>query len=183
MRTKRIDTLERKGFSLIELLVVIGIISLLLSIVTTGYSRVKTLAYRTACQANLKQLALAFRMYLDDNNDTMPDAANMPTVNVTKKPIYFYLNKHVSSQQKIFRCPGDKKKNYFDADGKSETYFDHEGTSYAFNMVLGGEKVSKSAFVKRVGEKQAWVMYDYRPFHLKSNWLYLDGCVGDKDRK
>jgi len=59
---------RRKGFTLIELLVVIAIIALLLSILMPALSRVKKQARGVACQANLHQWSLIYKLYCDDND-------------------------------------------------------------------------------------------------------------------
>ena len=58
----------RPGFTLIELLVVISIIALLMMILMPALQRVKEQSKTLACQANLRQWALYFSMYTDDNN-------------------------------------------------------------------------------------------------------------------
>jgi len=62
----------RRGFTLIELLVVIAIISILMAILLPALNRVKDQARETRCRANLRQYALAGRMYSDDNDYEFP---------------------------------------------------------------------------------------------------------------
>ncbi len=68
--------LRRKGFTLIELLVVIAIISLLVSILLPSLQAAKSLAQELVCTANLKQIGVAWHLYLIDNDDTFPKRVN-----------------------------------------------------------------------------------------------------------
>src|SRR5690242_20256594 len=57
----------RHAFTLVELLVVIGIISLLVSILLPTLARARAAANSVACLSNLRQWSIAFRMYTDAN--------------------------------------------------------------------------------------------------------------------
>ena len=58
---------KRKGFTLIELLVVISIITLLMAILMATLQRIGKQAKAVACQSNLRQWGLFFKMYTDDH--------------------------------------------------------------------------------------------------------------------
>ena len=65
------------GFTLVELMVVMSIIAMLLGILLPAMSAARRTAYRTMCKENLHSCALAFKMYLDDNRNTMPVIYNI----------------------------------------------------------------------------------------------------------
>jgi prepilin-type N-terminal cleavage/methylation domain-containing protein len=58
---------KTRGFTLVELLVVIAIIALLMSILIPAMARVKRQAKAVLCQSNLRQWAIIFGMYTEDN--------------------------------------------------------------------------------------------------------------------
>lgn len=73
-----------RGFTLIELLVVIAIIAILAAMLLPALGRAKLKAQGIGCMNNTKQLTTAWRMYVEDNRDTLPFAyatgANAPYV-------------------------------------------------------------------------------------------------------
>jgi len=61
------------GFTLIELLIVIAIIAILAALLLPALARAKQKGQQVVCLANLKQIGLAFEMYLSDNTSHFPD--------------------------------------------------------------------------------------------------------------
>jgi prepilin-type N-terminal cleavage/methylation domain-containing protein len=59
--------LLRKAFTLVELLVVIGIIALLVAILMPALTRARDQAVRVQCMNNVRQLLLGCHMYVNDN--------------------------------------------------------------------------------------------------------------------
>jgi prepilin-type N-terminal cleavage/methylation domain-containing protein len=64
--------MRRRGFTLVELLVVIGIIALLISILIPTLNKAREASQRVACGSNLRQMGLVFQMYANANRDLVP---------------------------------------------------------------------------------------------------------------
>ncbi|MEI6520403.1 MAG: prepilin-type N-terminal cleavage/methylation domain-containing protein [bacterium] len=87
---------SKRGFTLIELLVVIAIIAILASIMFPVFAKAKEKASQSTCISNLKQMATASAMYVQDNK-RYPDSATWVTD----------MGGYMNNNKKMFSCPTD----------------------------------------------------------------------------
>jgi prepilin-type N-terminal cleavage/methylation domain-containing protein/prepilin-type processing-associated H-X9-DG protein len=63
---------SRAGFTLIELLVVIAVIAIVAAFLFPVFAQARERSRTAACASNVRQLALAWHLYADDNDETFP---------------------------------------------------------------------------------------------------------------
>src|SRR5688572_12831139 len=99
-----------RAFTLVELLIVIGIIAVLISILMPAIGKAREEAKKTACQSNLRTLGQAMFMYANGNRERLPNG-NPPLVytdyNGANRVMVDFNNEFVKSPR-VFWCPSDR---------------------------------------------------------------------------
>ena len=123
----------RHGFTLVELLVVIGIIALLISILLPSLNSAKRAAMKTVCLSNVRQLSIAANMYMSANRGVFPfqfgrpiaqavpldDVLSTGAANANWKPNWIYsLWPLMGKNSNLLRCPSLTVENITDPTSK-----------------------------------------------------------------
>jgi len=172
LQTRRDEYASRGGFTLVELLVVMGIIGMLIALLLPAVQAAREAARRTQCRSNLRQIGLALDQYVDIQGvwGVYPDAAMMPSVTPEKPSLRTVLGPFIEHSAGVFACPDDSK------------YFKQEGLSYEYRASRAANK-TRIEYLNNRPSSEVWIVYDFDAFHGppetqgSRNFLYLDGHV------
>ncbi len=135
------------AFTAIELVVVLAVMLVLGAMVTIGSYRLRSqyLFSRIRCESNLKQIALSFKMFANDNEQSFPFfATNSPAFqNTSNAWLHFLSLSNELGSAKILVCPEDYRRKSILAETfhpvpnsglRSLTYVQNKGVSYFVNV-------------------------------------------------
>lgn len=174
----------RAGFTLVELLVVIGIIAVLVAILLPALGRARKQAILVACMSNMRQLGLATQMYCGENKGSYPppyvaggSGANIvtPTLfdNQTPTQPGGFLWKYGIKTNKVRTCPTVAALIPDEVSGSGISYF-----TSRYNAVIGGVSgLTTNRATMVVGGNNYLVCKPMRAGQIKNSTrviLYLD---------
>jgi prepilin-type N-terminal cleavage/methylation domain-containing protein/prepilin-type processing-associated H-X9-DG protein len=163
---------RRSAFSLIELLVVIGIIAILIAVLLPALTRARLAANTLACKSNLRQLVQATQMFANEHGGYLPKAENNmgPVMMGWNQPRgtrwefaenmaswEWALMKYLNKNRGVFICPADSgqrvRHNWNDTSsaatlGGEDGKLDNVVGSYRYNWsneILGGNPLDYNA--------------------------------------
>jgi prepilin-type N-terminal cleavage/methylation domain-containing protein len=197
---------RKRGFTLVELLVAMAIISVLIGIIIPVIPKVRDSARRAVCQSNLRQIGIGIEGYQDDNREEFPRARYMPRPWLSgdeDPPLNVALADYLEPDSEVWACPGDYQVHtatYTDESGREREC----GVSYTYTTGLSGQTYDNSFFARflELQPSEVPVLHDYdggvyelevpegrdpeefQPteqidfFHSKRSYLYADGSVG-----
>ncbi len=145
-----------KAFTLIELLTVIAIIGVLAGILIPTLGAVRESAHRSTCQSNLRQLAMAGRLYTQDHRGQFPSTTLWNNNNNSKPGVLDYLGSVGAGARnlQVYRCPR-LQDGYPIADNVSQNTYsaslatssNANGGTFALNYIDRVQSPSRTAWI------------------------------------
>jgi prepilin-type N-terminal cleavage/methylation domain-containing protein/prepilin-type processing-associated H-X9-DG protein len=160
----RADSRRHAGFSLLEILISMALVSMLLGVLLPLLANARETSQRDRCVDNLRQLGRAVAMYMDDSDGRFPmvptdsswryagvrfSSVDQRPFPDTQRPLTAYLPLKDVQQDSdcVLCCPADR--NILRADGsrvmRGASVFRTWGTSYRANGVLFRDRNEHSA--------------------------------------
>jgi prepilin-type N-terminal cleavage/methylation domain-containing protein len=187
----------KNGFTLVELIVTIGILALLASLLLPVIGRAKTRAYNTVCLSQLHQLGVAARLYAMDHEGKLPAAASLaaqannpafplPRICDALSP-YLSRAANDTNNTSVLKCPSDRE-GFYDTDGSSyrwNTYCNNaqiDATPSGGHFVGGGRGGGGGGGLAHGVDGTVIMLTDFDDFHPRppkdgKNAVYGDGHV------
>jgi prepilin-type N-terminal cleavage/methylation domain-containing protein/prepilin-type processing-associated H-X9-DG protein len=138
-----------RGFTLVELLVVIGIIAVLISLLLPALNKARAAAQSVACLSNQRQLAMAMLAYANENRETLPTYGHFDSSGENSACYWWVLiSKYISGNNwdgigtnwpSILRCPSadDRIAARYGTYGVNYGKTNDAPFSYSSNPVIG----------------------------------------------
>ncbi|HEV2696210.1 MAG TPA: prepilin-type N-terminal cleavage/methylation domain-containing protein [Verrucomicrobiae bacterium] len=183
------------AFTLVELLVVIGIIALLAALLLPALSGGQKRAQRIWCVSNLKQTGLAFQSFAHDHNGKFPMAVSVSdggSLEFAQNGLlvngnFYFGYRHFQplanylDSTKVLICPVDTRvaaTNFADLQNANISYFVGVDSEYSKpESILAGDgnlATTHTLLRNATGENLAW---NGRQHQYKGNVLFADGHV------
>jgi len=166
----------RRAFTLVELLVVIGVVAVLIALLMPALNKARESSRRVNCMSNLRQLSVAWLSYAQAHKGEMPLAENQLGVgwadpgntdeDIVKGLLYPWV-----PDPRVYRCPNDptekNRRSY-----SINTYCNGAGPA------LGVPSVRRITRIRETSRTMVFVEeYDPRGYNMGSFLMYSTGDV------
>ena len=156
-----------KKFTLIELIIVIGIIGILCAMLFPLLGKAKAKAKDISCKSLLKQYGLAIGMYCNDNDDWMVDCRNY--LNEGSDFLSYFGNK--VAYENVARCPGDQPT---EALGRLKHFEIDENKFIKVSIAPSRANVSDSAAPTSTGITQMYIKSEESGLNPSKRGVFFD---------
>lgn len=164
----------KRGFTLVEILVSIGVITLLAALAIPSLRIAKAKADSTKCVSHLRSLGVSLNLYLSEHQMMMPDIEAARASKTDDVPVIDNTLDAYVDNKAVFACPAGR------------AIAEKSGTSYYWNSALRGQSVAALRLFWLDDPSKIPVLVDKEGWHQyvkdKVNHLFADGHVANELR-
>jgi prepilin-type processing-associated H-X9-DG protein len=140
----------RKGFTLVEPLVLIGVVGILAALLLPALSQAKAKGKSIHCISNLRQLGMSATLYADDHEDALPwqqrnhwvtPANGVGVLNYTdptapnfRTNVYWQLTEYVQRSDGFWHCPSAPADTAVTVSGNDSPLIGYMGNMFALGV-------------------------------------------------
>jgi len=126
-----------RGFTLIEMIVVLGVIAIMMSLTYPAYLAFSQRAKGTKDMSNLRQIAIATQMYMNDNNNVFPGSSTQIWMSQLEQ------NSKYLSAWRVLESPFDTRATSESGGGNAMTSYGINPSVYSGGVPISADKITK----------------------------------------
>lgn len=186
--------MKKRAFTLIELLVVIAVIAVLMGVLMPALQRVKEVGREMACRSNLRQYAIAGKIYLTENDEKFPNPQTwLYSTNQIIEPCAWHDASteadgslwHYLKDMDVHMCPSFRglalsrgaEHSQHDPAVPIDPQYSYSMNYYLGSGIAGGARTSSQvkypSEIIFFSEENCWAIPGLSTYALNNNILYL----------